>query len=68
MTIITLILREFFGMFVDDEFLALAVLGLIGLSAVAAFWIALPALVVGGVLLGGCVALLMASALRARKR
>jgi len=68
MSIVTLIFHELFGMFVDDEFLALAVLGLVAVAAIAAFWIGLAPLAVGGLLLTGCVALLIASALRARKR
>lgn len=67
MNLVALICREFVGMFVDDEFLALAVLGVVGIAALAAFWIALPPLGTGGILLAGCIAILMTSALKARK-
>ena len=68
MRLIQSICRELVGLFVDDEFLALAVLGVVGLAALSAFWLALPALVTGAVLLIGCITVLVASALRARER
>lgn len=68
MNLLQSICRELVGLFVDDEFLALAVLGVVGLAALSAFWLALPALVTGAVLLVGCIMVLVASALRARER
>jgi hypothetical protein len=68
MNIVSLILRELVGMFVDDEFLALAVLALVALAAALTVWLAAPQLVVGGVLLVGSVAVLISSALRALRK
>lgn len=68
MNLVSLICREFVGLFVDDEFLALAVLGVVGIAALCAFWLALPTLATGGILLAGCIIVLVASALRARER
>ncbi|CAD5288245.1 conserved hypothetical protein [Bosea sp. 62] len=68
MNLVQSICREVVGLFVDDEFLALAVLGVVGLAALLAFWLVLPTLVTGAVLLVGCIAVLVASALRARER
>ena len=67
MNIISLILRELVGMFVDDEFLALAVLAVVAVAAGLAAWLA-PPLLVGGVLLIGCVAVVVSSALRASRK
>ena len=65
MTLLKTLLREITGLFVDDGVLALAVLVVVGLSA----W-ALAAIRVGegnaaGVLVGGCLLVLVASVLRA---
>lgn len=66
MNLLSLIVREFVGMFIDDEFLAIAVLMVVALAAALAFWLTAPPLVVGGVLLAGSIAVLMSSALKAR--
>ncbi|CAN5262793.1 hypothetical protein BH10PSE7_BH10PSE7_37980 [soil metagenome] len=68
MNIVTLIFRELFGMFVDDEFLAIAVLGV-----VLAAWLVSPTFGVapmftGTVLLFGCVAVLLYSVFKASWR
>ncbi len=69
MNVVLLILRELVGMFVDDEFLALAVLALVAVAAALSRWLSAPQLLVGGVLLIGSVAVMASSALRgARKR
>ncbi|MBN8943485.1 MAG: hypothetical protein J0H01_28525 [Rhizobiales bacterium] len=65
MNLLSLIVREFVGMFIDDEFLAIAVLMVVAVAAALAFWLAALPLVVGGVLLAGSVAVLMSSALKA---
>lgn len=67
MNIISFILRELFGLFVDDEFLALGVLVVVALTGLLA-WIAAPQLLVGGLLLAGCVAVVMSSALKASRK
>lgn len=67
MNVISLIIRELFGLFVDDEFLALAVLAVVALAGLLA-WLAAPQLLVGGLLLGGCVAVVMSSALKASRK
>ena len=68
MNVLSLILRELVGMFIDDEFLAIAVLAVVGLAAILAFWVAASQLVVGGVLLVGCIGVLISSVLKARKK
>jgi len=59
-----LILHELVGLFVDDEFLAVAVLAVVGLAAACAFLIGAPQVVVGAVLLVGCVGVLVSSVLK----
>lgn len=66
MSLAAVIIRELFGMFVDDGFLTLAILGVVGLAALAAASNALPPLASGGLLLAGCIAALMASVFKAR--
>lgn len=68
MTIVLLILRELLGMFVDDEFLALAVLAVVAVAAGLSLWLTAPPLLVGGVLLVGCVTVVVSSALRASRK
>lgn len=69
MSIAGLILREIAGMFVDDEFLALAVVAVVTLSAALGPGVGLAPIGVGAALLLGCVAVLALSVLRgARKR
>lgn len=65
MTLLRLVLAELVGMFVDDEFLAIAVLGVVVVAA-AASYLSQP-LVAGLVLLVGCVGVLVTSAFRARR-
>lgn len=68
MNLLSLILRELVGMFVDDEFLAIAVLMVVAVAAALAFWLAAPPLVTGAVLLAGSIAVLVSSVLRASWR
>ena len=67
MTILRLVWREFIGLFVDDEFLALAILGVVGLSALA-HWLAFPSAIVGAIVLLGCVGVLAGSVWRAKSK
>lgn len=68
MTLFSLIVRELIGMFIDDEFLAIAVLAVVVLAAACAFLLAAPQLVVGGVLLAGCVFVLVSSVVKASRK
>ena len=63
MKAVSLILRELVDMFVDDEFLAVAVLGIVAI-VVFLTEIALPPLFIGGVLLVGCLTALTFSVVR----
>ncbi len=65
MNVLALILHEVVGLFIDDEFMAIAVLAVVAVAA--ALSVLLPGwpLVVGGILIVGCVAVLVVSALRA---
>ena len=65
MNLLSLILRELLGLFLDDEFLAIAVLALVAVAGIFA-WLAAPPLLVGGVLLLGSILVLTTSVLRAR--
>jgi len=69
MNVLNLIFREFVGLFVDDEFLAVAILAVIaGCAAVAVYTDTSAALVVGALLLAGCIAVLLASVVRGSQR
>jgi len=68
MNTLSLILRELVGLFVDDEFLALAVLAVVGAAAACAFLIGTPSIVVGTVLLLGCVGVLVLSVLKTSRK
>jgi hypothetical protein len=65
--VVKLIGRELFGMFVDDEFLALAVLAVVAVAAIAA-WISSTPVLTGVILLVGCVGVLVASVLQASRK
>ena len=61
------IAAEILGLFVDDQGLALAVLGVVVLALVAAFGLHAPA-VAGIVLVLGCLGALVVSTLKGAKR
>jgi hypothetical protein len=63
--LLSLILRELIGLFLDDEFLAVAVLAVVAVAGAAA-WLSAPSLLVGSVLLLGSVLVVTASVLRAK--
>ena len=67
MSIIRLVAREFFGMFVDDGNLALLALVLVAAVAAAVKLLALPPLLGGVLLLVGCLAILLQSVRRAAR-
>lgn len=68
MRIIRLIVSELLGLFVDDEFLAIAILILAAFTASLAFALAAPKLYVGILLVGGCIAIVAGSLVRAVRR
>ena len=57
--------RELIGMFVDDEYLALAILAVVGVAAALAYWLGPQSQFVGAALLFGCIGVLRASVMRA---
>jgi hypothetical protein len=61
------ILRELLGLFVDDQGLALAILGVLALALLSAFVLHAFALA-GAVLLFGCLGALVFSTLKATRR
>jgi hypothetical protein len=67
MTVLKLIVSELVRLFIDDEFLALAIMAVIGASAVMAFALKTPPLIVGAILVVGCVVVLADSVRRAKQ-
>ena len=67
MTVLKLIVSEVAGLFIDDEFLAVAIMAVIGVTVVMAFALETPPLIVGAVLLFGCIAVLADSVWRAKR-
>ncbi|BAV49400.1 hypothetical protein MLTONO_4497 [Mesorhizobium loti] len=67
MSLIRMVAREFFGMFVDDGNLALLALVLVAAIAAAVKLLALPPLLGGALLLVGCLAILLLSVRRAAR-
>jgi hypothetical protein len=61
------VFAEIFGLFVDDQGLALAILAVVALALAIAFGLHAPA-IAGAALILGCVGALAASVLRARRR
>lgn len=55
-------------MFIDDEFLAVALLAVVGFAAALAFVVRAPAFLVGVALLAGCVTVLVVSAVKGIRR
>jgi hypothetical protein len=62
------ILRALAGLFVDDELLAIGVLGTVGLAALLLSAFGAAPLVAGAVLLGGNVLVLVAGVVRTARR
>ena len=59
---------ELIGLFVDDEFLAVAILAVVALAALLATLAALPPLGVGAVLFLGCLGALVVGVWRTARR
>jgi hypothetical protein len=68
MTVLTGILRELAGLFVDDGWLAVAILGVVALAAVIAALAPEGSLAAGAVLLCGLLAVLLLNTLVAARR
>ncbi len=68
MNIVAAIFHEALGLFVDDEGLALSILGVVAVAIFVVYGLGAPAALAGAVLLLGCVGALIVSALRAGRR
>jgi hypothetical protein len=68
MNLIRLIVGEVVGLFVDDEFLAVAIVALVVVAAALAQWSPVPHLWVGLLIVLGCPAVVAASILRGLMR
>ena len=68
MNLAKLIWGEVVGLFVDDEFLAIAILVVVVVAAILSFGFHAPGELVGAVLVLGCIAVLVGSAVRALRR
>ena len=66
--VLTAALRELIGLFVDDGFLALEILLAVAAAAIAVTLVPATPLIAGGVLLFGCLGVLVASVMRASRR
>jgi hypothetical protein len=68
MNVIRLIVGELVGLFLDDAFMAIAIFALIAISAWLAFVVHATSLVLGVILLLGCISVLVISTLRGMRR
>ena len=68
MHVLRLILRELYGMFVDDEFLALSILGVVIAAAIVEFTFHASSIGTGLVLIVGCIGVLMSSVVQGAGR
>jgi hypothetical protein len=59
MNLLNSVVREIVGLFVDDEFLALATLAVVGVTAIVVKGTTIDARVAGVLLLGGCLVVLL---------
>jgi hypothetical protein len=65
MNILVAIFRELIGLFIDDGSLALAIIGVVLLAGLFVFLMPDIAIAGGGILLFGCLGVLLANVLRA---
>jgi hypothetical protein len=65
MSMVMSLLRQLAGLFVDDGWLALAILCIVALAALLAFLIPSLSLMAGAILLFGCLGVLLANVIRA---
>jgi len=68
MTVVMQILREFLGLFVDDEFLALGILSVVAVTAVLMHVLDAQPLTAGAVLMAGLLLVLGIGVLRTVRR
>ena len=68
MNVLRLIFSEVVGLFLDDAFMAIAILALIAVSVGLAFVVHATSSVLGGILLVGCQSILVISTLRGMRR
>ncbi|PTM41536.1 hypothetical protein [Bosea sp. 124] len=68
MHVLRLIVNELFGMFVDDEFLALSVIGVVIAAAIVATVFHASSVGTGLVLVVGCIGVLMSSVVQGAGR
>ena len=68
MNVLSLVLQELVGMFIDDEFLAIAILIVVAAAAALAFGVGASSLLVGTVLLVGCIAVLLSSVFKTTRK
>jgi hypothetical protein len=66
MSVLSNVVRELAGLFVDDGWLALAILGVVALTAIVSTLVSDP-LATGVVLLVGCLGVLLANVANARR-
>ena len=66
MKAIAAITSEILGLFVDDQGLALSILGVVAIAIVLAFGLHAPSMVTGAAIVLGCAAALVVSVLRAK--
>ncbi|GAU85884.1 hypothetical protein [Bosea sp. BIWAKO-01] len=68
MNLLRLIVREFVGLFVDDEKLALSILAVVGACGLLARYQQGTSITVGLLLLFGCIGVLVVSVLQGARR
>lgn len=68
MNVLVSIVRELFGLFVDDGWLAVAILAVIALTAIYSALMPNLSIVAGGILLFGCLGILFANVVVASRR
>ena len=65
---VKVVLEELVGLFIDDGFLAIAIIAVVAVATALDLWLRAPTLLVGAVLLVGCATVLIASVFRARPK
>jgi hypothetical protein len=68
MTALATVFTEVVGLFVDDGWLALSIIGVVALTALVAVLAPHAPIAAGVVLLGGCLGVLFVNVIRARRR
>jgi len=66
--VLTAVLRELIGLFVDDSFLAIEILVAVAVAAIAVTVMPAAPLMAGGILIFGCLGVLLVSVTRAGRR